>query len=130
MIGIIEADRDELARARHRHAVAWCPFYQRQAGGIDRGERGKRIRRQRLRRDVGMAGERTQAAVGVDQAGLFLPGGTIAAEFHSESFVGTRMERSIFDTELTPVSVIATRISFSIRSSSSVTPACPHAAIA
>ncbi|PAV66636.1 hypothetical protein WR25_23081 [Diploscapter pachys] len=72
VVGIVEADRDELADPGDGHAVARAPLDQRQAGGIECREARQRLGRHLGGRHIGdHARQITDAAVRIDQAGLF-----------------------------------------------------------
>ena len=83
VIGIVQADRDELARAEYRNAVARIALHQWQRRRVDRSQSLDRGRAQCVRREIGdHARQIADAAIGIDQAGLFPVGRAETTEFH------------------------------------------------
>src|SRR6185295_8266441 len=83
VIGIVEADGDDLADARDRRTKALLPAHHRQALDLQPAQRLEAGRRQRRAVDLlQLLAEVAQLAVAVDQARLFLPGPAIAHQFH------------------------------------------------
>jgi multidrug resistance efflux pump len=83
MVGVVQADGDELAHARHRAAHARRALDQRQLVGLELAQLGQRSVAQLLGADVlDHRAQVAQLAFGIDQAGFFLAGVAIANEFH------------------------------------------------
>src|SRR6185437_15725431 len=84
MVVIVEADADELADTRDRHAVALLAGYRRQAGGIDLPQTVKCRRRELVRRDIREhAAEIAHVTIAIEHARLFLTLRAIAKQFHN-----------------------------------------------
>lgn len=73
MVGIVEADADELAHARHARADAGLAWHGWQGAGVDRAQAGQRGIAQLRAFDIAEhAREVAQGVAAVEQAGLFL----------------------------------------------------------
>jgi hypothetical protein len=83
MVAVVQADADDLADPVERHAQAGRPLDMAEAAGVERlqtldfaGRHGRGIDA------ADVAGQVTQLAVGIDQAGAFGAGFAITDEFH------------------------------------------------
>ncbi len=86
MVGIVEANGDDLADIGDRHAIAWLAFDDRQGVQVLRLQLGQLRQAHLVGGNVTDEGrEIADAAVGIDDTGLFLAFWTIAAEFHFSS---------------------------------------------
>jgi hypothetical protein len=83
MVGVVEADGDELADVGDRAAVARLAPDQRQLVELELAQLGQRGIAELLGADVlDHRAEVAQLAVVVDEAGLLLPRIAVANEFH------------------------------------------------
>ena len=86
MVGIVEADADELADPCNARADARAAGNERQALRIGLRQRLQRVGMQVLARDVGdHAGKIADRAGGVDQARLLGTGGPVTDKLHDWS---------------------------------------------
>jgi hypothetical protein len=87
MVGVVEADRDEMARVADAGAKPGASLHGRQLGKVSLGDLLEAGRRERVARDVGHdLGEIADLAVLVDDAGLFAAGRAEADELHVSPF--------------------------------------------
>ena len=88
MVGVVQADADELADPGDAGADPRSAVDQRQRRRIDLRQPRQRFRQQRVAADVrDDARQIADLATVIEQAGLFLSGGTISEQFHSLSSI-------------------------------------------
>ena len=84
MVGIVEADGDDLADAGHRRPEARRSFHQRQRLGIEFAQRRQPFGRQHRSVDVrNLVRQGTDASLAVQQARLLRPLRPVTQQFHS-----------------------------------------------
>ena len=85
MVGVVQANGDELRCARDRVAIAGFAFDERQLVGFDLGNFGQCSVAQLVGANVlDHTAQVTQLAVGVNEAGFFFARVAVANQFHSE----------------------------------------------
>ena len=86
MVGVIEPDADELARAGHWHAQSDLRVDEGERGRVDGGQLLERGGREHVAANVGDDSAQVAAlSGGVNESGTFGADGAVANEFHVES---------------------------------------------